>query len=107
MFDHGVHDQQQLAHAGDHGGEHGFAAGEQLLIVVLMIRLCRVATIVALYRLRRTWLRPPPIIRLPRKLPLSRLIGARPTSLAAWPRFIAPNSGSPAAVTAPPPGTLV
>ena len=75
-----------------------------------MTELKRVATRVAMYRAARTDALPPQTERLPRKAPLSRLMGATPTSAAICLRSRAPNSGSSAkSVTVrlgPTPGTL-
>src|SRR6266481_7394070 len=74
-----------------------------------MTGLERTAATTAIYRTRRTWARPPQIQRLPRKLPLSRLKGASPTSAAICLRLSAPSSGKCASrvveSTFPTPGT--
>src|SRR4051794_8390026 len=62
-----------------------------------------------MYRQARRVALPPPTVRLPRILPLSRLNGATPTRAAAWRRVSEPSSGSSAssvrALTGPTPGT--
>src|SRR5436309_1227985 len=62
-----------------------------------------------MYKHARRAARPPPIVRLPRILPLSRLNGATPTRAAARRRVGEPSSGSSAssvrALTGPTPGT--
>src|SRR3954453_22393503 len=62
-----------------------------------------------MYRQARRVALPPPAVRLPRILPLSRLNGATPTRAAAWRRVSEPSSGSSAsrvrALTGPTPGT--
>ncbi len=69
------------------------------------------AAIAAMYSTSLGRLRPPPMWRPPFRVPLSRAIGATPTSAAAWRLPIAP--GPPiqairdAAVTGPMPGTEV
>src|SRR3954454_6148726 len=49
-----------------------------------------------MYRQARRVALPPPTVRLPRILPLSRLNGATPTRAAAWRRVSEPSSGSSA-----------
>src|SRR4051794_27380826 len=46
-----------------------------------------------MYRQARRVALPPPTVRLPRILPLSRLNGATPTRAAAWRRVSEPSSG--------------
>src|SRR5438094_8722375 len=62
-----------------------------------------------MYRQARRVALPPPTVRLPRILPLSRLNGATPTRAAAWRRVREPSSGNSAssvrALTGPTPGT--
>ena len=72
--------------------------------------LRRLPTRAAMYKAARTVARPPQIVRLPRMVPLSRLIGARPTNAATCLRSRVPSSGRSASsvtlTTGPMPGTL-
>jgi hypothetical protein len=58
-----------------------------------MAGLARMAATVAMYSTRLTCARPPQMQRLPRKVPLSRLKGARPARAATCLRVRVPNSG--------------
>src|SRR3712207_5698042 len=63
-----------------------------------------------MYKVARTWARPTQVVRVPRRVPLSRLKGATPTRAARRWRLSVPNSGrsstSVRAHTGPMPGTL-
>jgi hypothetical protein len=58
--------------------------------------LRRLPTRAAIYKAARTVARPPQIARLPRTVPLSRLIGASPTNAAICLRLMVPSSGKSA-----------
>ena len=70
----------------------------------------RTADRAAIYSALRTRARPPTILRRPRKRPLSRAIGARPTRAATCRPLSCPNSGSSASkaqeVLGPTPGAV-
>ena len=111
MFEHSVQNSQQLAHTGCQGHLFGLPGGAQALIEGPDNGLKRVATRVAIYRAARTCALPPHTLRLPRRVPLSRLSGATPTRLAACLRPKVPSSGMAASIvkesTGPTPGTLL
>ena len=74
-----------------------------------MTGLHRMADMVAMYNTALTAARPPPIILLPWRLPLSQLIGATPIKADTCFRLIVPSSGNWANSvrdkTGPTPGT--
>jgi hypothetical protein len=80
----------------------------QPLIERLDDGIATIALKVAMYSPARTAVRPPAIIRRPRNSPLSRFMGATPTSAAILWRLSRPRSGNSArivdAVTGPMPG---
>lgn len=61
-----------------------------------MTGLCREATSAAMNNTLRTWGRPPKMVRLPRIVPESRLIGATPTRALTSRPFNSPSSGTSA-----------
>src|SRR4051794_5000966 len=108
---HGVERHHQLAHAGRERELGGLPRPTQPLVEGRDRRVGapRAAATAAMYRQARRVALPPPTVRLPRILPLSRLNGATPTRAAAWRRVSEPSSGSSAsrvrALTGPTPGT--
>ena len=86
-----------------------FSPTPENLKAINVISLYRTATSVLMYKAARTWARPPHVVRVPRRVPLSRLNGATPTRAAMRWRLKAPNSGrsstSVRAHTGPMPGT--
>ena len=63
-----------------------------------MAGLKRLAVSAPMYRAARTRARPPQTVRLPRRVPLSRLKGATPTRAAICRRSSVPNSGRQAGI---------
>ena len=86
-----------------------FPAARKRSSKALSIGLSRAATRALLDSVARTGTRPPPIARLPRSVPRSRVNGATPTKAASRWRLNVPNSGrstnSVRAQTGPLPGT--
>lgn len=109
---HGVEDDQELSRAGDQREYFGLAGGDEFGVLGLEDRVVACGHQGGHVEGRADDFTPPPqVVRLPRIMPLSRLIGATPTRAALDCLLASPSSGKHAgrvrAVSLPMPGTLV
>src|SRR5215213_5308243 len=111
VFEDGVEDREQLAHAGHQCHLLRFAGCQKTLVEFLHYRVAAGATRSPMYSAARTSALPPHTLRRPRRVPESRLRGATPTRAASRLCVSVPSSGTPAsrvrARTGPTPGTLL
>lgn len=110
-FDHGIQDNQQLAHAGHDGHLLRLACRQQTLIATPYHGVVTHGDDGGHVQALLTAARPPQMKRLPRAWPESRFIGATPTSAEICLALSRPSSGSSdisvAAVAGPTPLTLL
>src|SRR3954451_7166652 len=113
VFEDGVEDREQLAHAGHQGHLLRFAGRYKTLVEFLHDRVAARAAQRAHVQQGRSDVDPPSphATTRPRSVPESRLSGATPTRAASRLCVSVPSSGTPAnrvrARTGPTPGTLL
>src|SRR5215204_1045509 len=96
VFENGVEDRKQLAHAGHQGYLLRFAGRQKTLVEFLHHRVApRGHQGAHVQRRARTSALPPHTLRWPRRVPESRLSGATPTKAATRLCVSVPSSGTP------------
>ena len=93
MFQHSIEHGQQLMHARGQSDFFDFPCGEEPLVKRFDLRVVA-RGYEGPHVEHSTHMRPPQIVRRPRRVPLSPLRGATPTKAAICCRVSVPNSGS-------------